>query len=78
MANKWFDNPTVRELKEKFREEFEIQYMIHRQEVEEQREVFEEEVRSRPIRRLLTFLRIARFFPVKHKHEFMVPDRHFW
>lgn len=78
MANEWFDNPMTREMRARFRDEFEIEYMVYRQEIEERRAAFEATQRRRPLRRLLTALRLARFFPIKHKPEFMVPDRRFW
>lgn len=69
---------TVGEYRERFKEAFQVEYMNFRIEVEAQRVEYEMQQRGRPIRRLLTALRIARFFPIKHRYEPFVPDRSFW
>lgn len=78
MANKWFDNPMTIELRSRLSEGFELAYMEHRMVVEAERELYEAKMRSLWHRRVLTWLKIARFFPIEHKHELMVPDKKFW
>jgi hypothetical protein len=68
----------VNDFRRLFRDGFEEAYCEYRTMVEAERERYEAEVRSRWYRRALTRLGLARFFPVKHRHEFMVPDRRFW